>query len=100
MRQKFVEFKQALASLLHHADVNPRKTTMRRWTPSPRGILKINSNAMVRSYGSFLSMVVRNNSGDLMESHFFKVTTQDYMIAELFKEIVCFCSSFDFISFS
>lgn len=56
---------------------------MRSWIPPPRGVLKINVDAALRSNGSFLSTVVRNACGDFIKAHFFKVITQDSMIAKL-----------------
>lgn len=58
VRQKFVEFKQALARLSHQEDVIPRDTTVKGLIPPPEGYLKINYDAVVRSNGRFLSMVI------------------------------------------
>lgn len=55
----------------------------RGWLPHREGFLKINTDAAVCNDGSFLSVVVRNDGGTLVEAHSFKATIQDPTIAKL-----------------
>lgn len=83
VRTKFEEFKQAVGKNLQSVGMYPRVRLRRGWTPPVRGFLKVNVDAAIRNHGSFLNMVVCNNSGNLVEAHSFKATTRDSMIAEL-----------------
>lgn len=82
VRNRFLEFKQGLVKA--HQVVGISETAMfREWRPPQEGFLKINTDAAVRINGSVLSMVVRNRRGALLETHSFRVPTQDPAIAEL-----------------
>lgn len=68
---------------MDHKDVNSSKSVAKNYNPSPWETLKINSDAAMRGNGSFLDIMVKDEAGDLVDAHSFKVNTQDPMIVEL-----------------
>lgn len=53
------------------------------WQHPLRGGIKINSNVVVRGKNSFLGFVARNEDGDVLEAHAFKICISNLMIAKL-----------------
>lgn len=53
------------------------------WNPPLRGVIKLNSDVAVRGKCSYLGIVARNEKGDAIEAHTFKVYTTDPLISEL-----------------
>lgn len=52
------------------------------WCLPSRGAIKINSDVVVRGNHSFLGVVARNEVGDIVEAHSFKVSTNNPLVAE------------------
>lgn len=82
MKKRFGELK-AYRKLDNLGERNNEEAAIDGWQHLSRGVIKINSDVVVRGNNGVLGIVARNEEGNVIEVHSFKVCISDPMIAKL-----------------